>query len=126
MKKLNIVILVAFGMLSCERPGDELPGRWDDRKGQIFEFNADGTALWIFYDDVGSDTFIISYSTDFTTDAKQLDLTGFKTGPLTGRTLYGIIEFRDNSSFRVDFEPSPSARPEKFDPEQTKTYYKIK
>jgi hypothetical protein len=65
MRKLSIVILVAFGMLSCERPGDELPGRWDDRKGQIFEFNA-------------------------------------------------------------DYEPSPSARPEKFDPEQTKTYYKIK
>lgn len=99
-------------------------GQWDNRNGQILEFYPDGKALWIFYSEASKDSFEISYRTDFSISPYQLDLTDFQTEPLAGGTLYGIIEFQNGESFRVDFEPAEEDRPEDFDPADTQTYFK--
>lgn len=118
------ILAVIFGLLSCNQPENKLLGVWDNRNGQIIEFKSNGKALWIFYTETTKDTFEISYKFDRLATPNQLDLTDFKVGPLTGKTLYGIIEFQGNHSFRFDCEPSVSDRPKTFNPIQTQSYYK--
>lgn len=66
---------------------------WDNKSGQILDFQKDGKAYWIFYSEAKKDTFEIQYRTDFSKKTQEIDLTEFKVGPLKGKTLYGIIEF---------------------------------
>lgn len=124
----NCIILflsIVFVWFSCTSPDNRLVGSWDNHQGQSLEFYPDGKALWIFYSETSKDTFEISYKTDFSISPHQLDLTDFQTGPLAGRTLYGIIEFQNGESFHIDFEPAEENRPEDFDPDDAQTYYKI-
>lgn len=108
-----------------QKSSNNIIGKWDNRSGQIMEFKADGNMLWIFYSASKRDTFEIKYLTDFSVQPKQIDLTGFSTGPLKGKTLYGILEFTPEHAIKLDFEPSKEKRPKEFNPEQTQTYYRI-
>lgn len=124
--KLTILFLtVVVGLLSCSKTSNSLLGSWDNKQGQILEFMKDGQALWVFYSETSKDTFKIGYKTNFSASPKQLDLTNFKVGPLTGKTLLGIVEFPNDSTFKFDAEPT-SVRPTDFNKEQTQTYFKIK
>lgn len=126
MKQTLLIFTAIFGLLSCNQPSNKLLGSWDNKNGQILDFRSDGKAHWIFYDETTSDTFEINYTFNHSTEPNQLDLTGFKAGPLTGKTLYGIIEFQGNDVFRFDCEPTSESRPETFDSKQTQTYHKKK
>lgn len=129
MKQTITTILLLAGLFSCvttrQQTTNSLIGKWDNKSGQILDFQSDGKAYWIFYSEAKRDTFEIQYRTDFSKKPQEIDLTDFKVGPLTGKTLYGIIEFTDKNTIRLDFEPKQENRPKEFDQKQTQTYHKI-
>ncbi|HRK28730.1 MAG TPA: hypothetical protein PK239_15760 [Chitinophagales bacterium] len=129
MKQTITTILLLAGLISCvtirQQTTKSLIGKWDNKAGQILDFQNDGKAYWIFYSEAIRDTFEIQYRTDFSKKPQEIDLTDFKVGPLTGKTLYGIIEFTDKNTIRLDFEPKQENRPKEFDQKQTQTYHKI-
>lgn len=129
MKQTITTILLLAGFFSCVTTTQEaektILGKWDNETGQILDFQNDGKAYWIFYSDAKRDTFEIQYKTDFSKKPQEIDLTDFKIGPLTGKTLYGIIEFTDKNTIRLDFEPTQENRPKEFDQKQTQIYHKI-
>jgi len=128
MRHKRLIFIGLWGLISCitskQQATDNLPGTWDNKSGQLLVFRPNGQALWIFYKEAKRDTFDIQYHVDYLTKPHQFDLTGFKTGPLKGKTLYGIIEFSSPTSIRLDFEPSKENRPKDFDAKQTQTYFK--
>lgn len=129
MKQTITTILLLAGLISCvttrQQTTNSIIGKWDNKAGQVLDFQSDGKAYWIFYSEAKRDTFEIQYRTDFSKKPKEIDLTDFKAGPLTGKTLYGIIEFTDKNTIRLDFEPKQENRPKEFDQKQTQTYHKI-
>lgn len=125
--RLTLLAGVTSLFFSCT--GDacrELSGRWTNREGQVFVFQPDGKGLWLIQFGSNFDTFPMQYK--YSCDAKPatLDLTGFQSGPLTGKTLFGIVDWTNDTVFRFDAEPGTSAevRPEVFNPEQTERYFK--
>lgn len=129
MKHTLTTFLLLIGFVSCvstrQRTTNSVLGKWDNKSGQILDFKADRQAFWIFYSGAKRDTFEIRYLTDFSKEPRCINLTDFKAGPLKGKTLYGIIEFTDQNTIRLDFEPTQENRPKGFDAKQTQTYYKM-
>lgn len=96
---------------------------------QLFTFRGNGTMDWIV--DAGGIQFSLEgmfYERDATQSPQTLDLMGFKSGPLTDRTLFGIIEFIGEDSLRFDAEAGAigdsSVRPAFFT-ESTTSYSRI-
>ena len=101
-----------------------LVGRWEQDgadphaaeaggRRQSFVFNGDGSALWIFTAPAGQDTFALRYHFDTAATPDRLDLSGFASGPLQGRTLYCIVDRISSSRIRMDCEPGrPGTDPE--------------
>jgi hypothetical protein len=120
---LSFTLFLIFFIPGCSDTGDTLHGTWQNDFGQTFVFNDDNTAFWVFKSGDVIDTFYIKYKVDYYSEPVTLDLYGFKIGPLTGQTLFGIIEF-ENNSFNCDFEAgyNEKIRPKEFDPEQTQKY----
>jgi len=104
----------------------ELTGRWTNQEGQVFSFDPDGKALWLVKFGSQFDSFPIRYNYDCKQKIATLDLTEFKAGPLTGKTLFGIIEWANDSVFRFDAEAGTSsdARPVKFNAEHAERFFK--
>lgn len=104
----------------------ELTGRWTNREGQVFSFDPDGNALWLVKFGSQFDSFPIRYNYDCKQKTATLDLTAFKSGPLVGKTLFGIIEWSNDSVFRFDAEAGSSsdARPTKFNAEHAERYFR--
>lgn len=128
-KKFNthlfLVISLFFFSAGCSDTGDNLNGVWENDFGQTFVFNDDNSALWIFESRNIIDTFNIKYKVDYYTDPVELDLYGFKGGPLTGKTLFGIVKFEKNS-LTCEFEAgyNEDIRPKEFDNEHIQTYFR--
>lgn len=116
--------------LCCTAKPDcfDLSGRWTNREGQVLEFQPGGKALWLIQFGSKFDTFPIQYRYDCDQKPVTLDFSGFKAGPLTGKTLFGILEWAGDSTFRFDAEPgaSPEVRPKIFNVEQTERYFRIR
>jgi hypothetical protein len=106
----------------------ELAGRWTNREGQVLVFQPEGKALWLLQFGSEFDTFPIQYRYDCDQQPIMLDLTGFQTGPLMGKTLFGILEWASDTAFRFDAEAgsSPELRPKTFNMEQTVRYFREK
>jgi hypothetical protein len=115
-----------FLFCKTETACHELTGRWTNREGQILAFESDGKALWLIKFGSQFDTFAINYRYDCKQKTPTLDLTDFKTGPLAGKTLFGIVEWSSDSVFRFDAEPgtSPEDRPKTFNTEHVERYYR--
>lgn len=115
-----------FFCCNTTTPCHELTGQWSNREGQFFLFQPNGKALWLIKFGSQFDTFPVEYRYDCGQQPLTLDLTGFQSGPLTGKTLYGILEWTSDSSFRFDAEPgaTPEVRPATFNTEQTMKFYK--
>lgn len=115
-------------LLSCQpgNPCHELSGRWTNREGQVLRFSPNGKALWLIKFGSQYDTFPISYAYNCKEKIPTLDLSGFQSGPLAGKTLYGIIEWSSDSVFRFDAEPgtTPEARPAEFNSEHSERYFR--
>ncbi|MFN0034023.1 MAG: hypothetical protein ACKVUS_03085 [Saprospiraceae bacterium] len=115
-----------FLFCKTERNCRELLGRWTNREGQTLSFEPEGKALWLVKFGSQFDTFPISYRYDCTQKTATLDLMGFQSGPLVGKTLFGIIEWSSDSVFRFGAEPGVSveARPTDFSAERTERYFR--
>lgn len=115
-------------LTACNAPSScrELGGRWANREGQSFYFEPGGKALWMVRFGSKVDTFVMEYRYDCKKQPAHLDLSGFQSGPLSGKTLYGILEWNNDSSFRFDAESgiSPDVRPATFNTEQTQKFFK--
>lgn len=66
------------------------------------------------------DTVLFEYYLNCGPDPATIDLSHFYTGPFSGKTLFGILEWTSDTSFRMQYEPGMDAevRPEKFDGEE--------
>ncbi|HMB93962.1 MAG TPA: hypothetical protein VKP65_24140 [Rhodothermales bacterium] len=132
--RLVVILLLALWLGGCSKAAHpSLEGTWvgEDAEGsrQTLIFRDDNTATWKIESSQFTGSFDIDYTFDASTTPYHLDLTGFDTGPLTGRTLYGIIAFDGDESFRLDVEPGEvngngeEARPLTFS-DQTVVYTK--
>ena len=121
-----ILLITIITSIAAHAQLKKLKGRWDNQNGQVLVFQKNNKALWIFYSETKSDTFRIQYAANLNTSPSQLDLSGFSSGPLQGKTLFGIVEFKGRNIIRFDCEPGKTAevRPKQFNTEQTQTYYK--
>lgn len=103
-----------------------LEGPWSTREGQCIEFLADGQALWITRFGSQFDTVRMAFRYDCTKQPAELDLFGFSSGPLTDKTLFGILEWSSDTAFRFNAEPGtdPAVRPQTFESDQTMKFLK--
>ena len=124
--RIIFCLLFLSGCFSALAQSKKLTGTWDNQNGQLLVFQKNRNALWIFYSENKRDTFVIKFSADLKKNPGQLDLSGFKEGPLSGKTLFGIVEFKGKNIIRFDCEPgvTEAVRPKEFNPGQTQTYYK--
>lgn len=124
-----IVLFPILSVFGCsDPPCPELSGRWTNREGQSFYFKPDGKALWLVRFGSQIDTFTSDYRYDCKTKPAELDFSGFQSGPLSGKTLFGILEWNSDSSFRFDSEAGTDAqiRPTAFETDQTQKFYREK
>ncbi len=129
--KIQSVFWLGFLFLSaCQNTQNcrDLIGIWSNREGQKLIFQKDNSALWLFQFGSRTDSFFITYKYDCKKQPAALDLSNFASGSLAGKTLFGILEWTNDSSFRFDAEPgnSPEIRPKSFNLEQVQTFIKSK
>jgi len=117
--KTAVFTIIALVVVACAHDDTQkLLGEWSGVDAhdnhQTFIFNADNTVTWII---AAAGTLNVDYRFDSDTSPYQLDLLGFNTPPLENKTLFGIIEFMGNNSFRFDCEAGQSDQNgEKFRP----------
>ena len=131
MNRLFTTVLsgaLALAFCSCNSASNckELLGRWTTREGQDFIFKSGGKALWLFQFGSSFDTAFLDYRLDCSKKPAALDLSNFKSGPHLGKTLFAIIEWTSDSTFRLRYEvgSTPEVRPEGFDNEQSMKFFK--
>lgn len=101
---------LASAVLACAEPPDPLLGEWvsvgsgADRTTYIFEEG--GRSRWVLELEEDPDTFRVNYRVDYHQTPIHLDVGPWGSGPLAGRTLFGIVEMQGPDRFRVDFEPA--------------------
>ncbi len=122
---LGGVVSIFFSCTGAS-PCHELEGRWTNREGQVFLFQPGGKALWLIQFGSKFDTFPVQYRYDCKRQPAELDLSGFQSGALSGKTLFGILEWTSDTVFRFDAEPGASSesRPKIFNVEQTQRYFR--
>ena len=129
MRQLRMLLLLApaaAGLFclfqSCNTSGQcrDLSGHWTTQEGQDLIFLHDGKALWLTRFGSRFDTNRMEYHLECNANLITLDLSNFQTGPHTGKTLFGILEWSSDTSFRLRYEPglSPEVRPTEFDNDQ--------
>ena len=123
-------VVLAPLVLSCSEPAEPLLGEWvsvgSQTPSMIYVFEDQGRSKWVLELEEGPDTFEVAYKADHIETPAHLDVGPWSTGPLAGRTLFGIMEIQGPDRFRVDFEPSDpdgdgSDRPRQFS-DQTVTF----
>ncbi len=124
-----IALLAFLPLFGCtDSSCRELSGHWSTREGQSFYFQKNGAALWLVRFGSQVDTINMTYRYNCQTNPAELDLQGFDSGPLVGKTLFGILEWNNDSSFRFDAEAgtSPKIRPRTFISDQTRKFFQEK
>jgi hypothetical protein len=130
---LLAALLVAVSAPAARAQQPSILGGWSgvDGRGvkQTLEFREDGKATWRLEMPQGGMSLDIRYAYDAASSPKRLDLFGFESGPLAGRTLYGIVEFTTEGALRFDCEPGGPGDGDKVRPaaftEQTVTYERV-
>ena len=101
---------LAAAALSCAEPPRPLLGEWvsvgSGPSPAIYIFEEGGRSQWVLELESGPDTFPVGYRADYRQTPIHLDLGPWPSGPLAGRTLFGIVEMQGPDRFRVDFEPA--------------------
>ncbi len=118
-----LLLTASLGVAACQEPEQPLLGEWLSvgtvRPAMTYVVDNDGILQWIVDLPEGPDTIVVGYHVDYTTTPIQLDVGPWATGPIAGRTLFGIAEIIGPDRFRVDFEPGDpdagvSQRPSEF------------
>ena len=103
-------VALASAVLSCAEPPEPLLGEWVSLGSGPFPttyiFEEGGRGRWVLELEEGPDTFAVDYRVDYRQTPIHLDVGPWSTGPLAGRTLFGIVEMVGPDRFRVDFEPA--------------------
>ena len=124
---LSTALLLVFPSCTLDPPCRELTGRWTTREGQDLIFQAGGTALWLTSFGSQFDTVRMMFKLDCKKEPATLDLSDFQSGPHAGKTLFGILEWQSDTSFRLRYESGTRAevRPKAFEPEQTLKFFRV-
>ncbi|MEO6038806.1 MAG: hypothetical protein ABIQ93_10355 [Saprospiraceae bacterium] len=120
---LFLLILLCTSCIST-LPCRELVGHWTTHEGQDLVFLPQGQALWLTKFGSQYDTIRMKFKFDCQRQPATLDLSDFQNGPHIRKTLFGILDWSSDSSFRFRYEVgSQSAdRPQEFDVEQTQKF----
>jgi hypothetical protein len=130
MNQLFALFALAIGIpsfVSCSQSTAACPnlqGRWANRDGKMFAFQPDGTALWLTKFGSQYDTVELRYQYQCDRKKATLDLKGFTSGPLAGRSLLALIEWNGDTAFL--FDAAPEVRPELLKLEQAERYTQVK
>ena len=126
-----ILAVAAAISLGCGE-SRSLEGTWtgnDDVGNRMtFVFGDEGRAEWILQPSIpggapmAPETIRMTYATDPSADPATIDFSDFDFEPLQGTTTYGIYEFTDDVTFRLDLEPAgpgedATVRPDSFSSE---------
>ena len=118
---LNLGLL--FGLCHCTGNPDcgQLAGSWSNGEGQEWVFTPNGEALLITRFGSKSDTDLCNFHLRCDSKPAILDLSDCKSGPYSGKSVFCIIDWTSDSTFRLRYESGtqPDVRPTTFDPEQT-------
>ena len=102
-------LALAAPVISCGESPEPLLGEWVSVAAETgrmtYIFEEDGRSRWVLDLAEGPDTFAVAYRVDYGRSPIHLDVGPWSTGPLAGRTLYGIVEMLGPDRFVVDFEP---------------------
>ena len=120
------LVLLATACASAGHPqtSPSLVGIWEG-DGMVLNLRADGTGTWTV--PAVPDGFEVTWTFDASDRPFHFDLSGFESGPLAGKTLYGIVMMPDRDTLRWDAEPGPaggdgaSVRPSQLMPDDTRT-----
>ncbi len=136
IKKFVFLGGIAF-FLSCanEPTANELSydiiGTWSNEAGTFtYVFMENGEAKWLVQRPESVDTLSGKYRFETDSLPMQLDFYDFKTNLTSGKDVYGIVEFPNDSTLRYDNELATSPeealdrRPTTFNEYQTATFYK--
>ncbi len=102
-------VLAAAGL--CSAQADErLAGAWtaspEQGETHSFEFDGEGGLNWTIKRADSEEVYPLVYQTEFLEEIDTITIKGFLTGPLKGKTLYGVFVLGDEAnSLRLDFEP---------------------
>lgn len=109
---------------ACLSDCRELTGRWTTYEGQDLVFGPDGNALWLTKFGSQYDTVRMRFKSDCDARPITLDLLDFQNGPHVGKSLFGILDWNSDSSFRFRYEvgSQPTVRPQAFDVDQTQKF----
>ena len=105
----SAALMAAVLASACQEPPHPLHGEWvsvgSAGPAMTYIFEGDGRLTWVLDLPEGPDTLAVDYRLDLTTTPFHFDVGPWSTGPITGRTLFGILETLGPDRFRVDFEP---------------------
>ena len=130
MKRIATFFLVPLSSLwACHSnsPCHAPAGQWESEDGHILVFETSGKGLWIDRFGTQSDTVPFEFRLDCQNPTPAFDLYNFISGPYRGKTLFGILDWQSDTSFRLRAEVGdhPSVRPADFDEETTERFVKI-
>ena len=101
---------LASAVLSCADTPEPLLGEWVSvGSGSLpttYIFEEGGRGRCVLEIGESPDTFPVEYRVDHRRTPVHLDIGPWASGPLAGRTLFGIVEMQGPDRFRVDFEPA--------------------
>lgn len=123
----TIILISALGFSACADGDCRIPqGRWTNREGQVFVFNPEGRGLWLTRFGSTYDTVSMRYEINCSTEPFQIDMDGFQGALYEGKQLYGILEWSNDTSFRMLYEigTTPSDRPSTFESDLTQQFFK--
>ncbi len=120
------VSLTFIGACNFNRPCHPPVGQWVYDDGHILVFNESGKGLWIDRFGTQSDTVPFEFRLDCKGDLPAFDLINFSSGPYRGKSLFGILDWQSDTSFRLRAEVGDHAsiRPVDFDDETTERFVK--
>ena len=105
-----LALALASTLLACSEPPEPLLGEWVSVGSgpfpRVFIFGEGGRGRWVLEFEEGADTSAVDYRADYSRTPIHLDVGPWSSGPLAGRTLFGIVEMVGPDRFRVDFEPA--------------------
>ncbi|MEQ1744202.1 MAG: hypothetical protein ABMA02_02170 [Saprospiraceae bacterium] len=121
---LALLALFSFGACTAKDCRDPF-GQWATREGQAIVFKKNGKALWLTRFGSQVDTVPMAFRYDCRAEPASLDFFGFRAGPLVGKTLFGIVEWNSDSTFRynADAGTDPALRPTTFESDQTMKFF---
>ncbi len=120
-----IIAVPIVGFACREAPCRPLEGQWQTEEGHLWSFHQD-RLLWITRFGQLLDTVVLSYRYDCATYPIALDLKELAGGPWRRKTLYGILEWSSDTSFRfcAAAGTDPSLRPRHFTDAETIRFFR--